>query len=436
MTEDVLAPWRPAAGQWDRAAAAHLLRRAGFGARPGGLERACERGLAGTLEDLLTAREGAELRASARSVLATGSLELLQAWWMALILSDGAALRERMTLVWHDHFATSNDKVQDVRLMHGQNELLREHGLGDFRRLLLAVARDPAMLVWLDGNSNRRGHPNENFARELMELFALGIGHYAEDDVREAARALSGWGTEGRSALFRPEQHDEGEKVLFGQRGPWSAEQAVELVLAQPACSRHVARTLLVAFVAPDPDEAWVEGLASVLREGDWNVAHALEVLLASELFFSPRARRSRIAGPVELVAASARALDAGLAPRRAARMAAAMGQALFRPPSVAGWDGGRAWINSGSWIARHNALLELVQPEDAEGLRVDLTRALGDDAAADVLPARVLATLLPEGDGELARELAHLARAAHEPGRARELCTALVLTAPEYHLF
>jgi len=429
-----LEPWRPSAGDWDRAAAQHLWRRAGFGARPAELERALEEGLEPTLARLSAARGSPELEASIHPLLAAGDLELLQAWWMALILEGGAPLRERMTLVWHDLFATSNDKVDDVRLMHAQNELLRSAGLGDFRALLRSVARDPAMLRWLDGDTNRRGHPNENFARELMELFALGIGNYEERDVQEAARAFSGWGTSGRAFAFRPEQHDADEKTLFGRRGAWDGDDTLGLVLEQPACARHVARVLLEAFVAPAPEEEWIAELAGVLCAAEWRIDRTLEVLLSSRLFFSPRARRARIAGPVELLAVAARALDAELAPKRAARLAADMGQALFRPPSVKGWDGGRAWIHSGSWIARHNALVALAAADggrDGE-IRVELAAWLGSGEPS----GRVVERLLPDAaSARLAAEVSSLAPGSNAAERARA-AVALVLTSPEFQLF
>jgi uncharacterized protein (DUF1800 family) len=417
MRDSWLEPWQPRAGEWDRAAAQHLFRRAGFGARPEELERALAEGPAPTLARLSETRTDPELARSVHTLLAAGDVTLLQAWWMGLILAGGAPLRERMTLVWHDHFATSNDKVDDVRLMHAQNELFRSHGLGDFRLLLHAVARDAAMLTWLDGDSNRRGHPNENFARELLELFALGIGNYDERDVQEAARAFSGWGTEGRATVFRPERHDDGEKVLFGQRGRYDADEALDLVLAQPACMSHVARVLLEAFVAPAPEPGWIDALAEELRADEWDIGRTLSTLLSSRLFHSEHARRTRIAGPVELLAVTARCLGARAAPVQLARQASAMGQALFRPPSVKGWDGGRAWIHSGSWIARHNALVAL--------------------AAASEPREPVLEELLPDlASPELEAGLQRLARAASGEREAREAELALVLTAPEYQLF
>jgi uncharacterized protein (DUF1800 family) len=390
-----------------------------------------------TLERAFLDRGDPSLHASIEPLLSAGGIESLQAWWMSLILESGAPLRERMALVWHDHFATSNDKVDDVRLMHRQNELFRASGLGDFRELLHDVARDAAMLVWLDGNSNRAEQPNENFARELLELFALGIGSYTEDDVREVARAFSGWGTEGRSSTFRAEHHDARPKTIFGHTGAWTGDDALELVLEHPACCRHVARVLLEAFVMPSPADEWVEGVAGLLLECEWSVARTLEVLLASELFFSSAARRSRIAGPVELVAATARALDARIAPRLAARMASDMGQALFRPPSVKGWDGGRHWIHSGTWIARHNALVELATAAQVGDGRVhvDLERSFGD--ALDALPGRALAALIPDGSSpRLEQTLASAARGARDANHARQVVAAVVLTAPEYHLY
>jgi uncharacterized protein (DUF1800 family) len=433
----LLAPWEPRADEWDPAAIQHLWRRAGFGATPAELERSLAEGLTTTLARLFEDRTDPDLAGTARAVLAAGDLELLQAWWMGMILAGGAPLRERMTLVWHDHFATSNEKVDDVRLMHAQNELFRAHALGDFRALLAGVARDPAMLLWLDGDSNRVGRPNENFARELLELFTLGIGNYAERDVRETARALSGRGTRGRAFELRPEHHDDGEKTILGSTGRLDGDGALAAILAQPACARHVARMLLEAFVAPVAREEWVAALAEVLHDAQWDVGHALRVLLASRLFHSDSARRSRIAGPVELIAVAARTLGARVAPRRAARMAADMGQALFRPPSVKGWDGGRAWIHSGSWIARHNALVALASSDGvAKGeIVVALEPLLG--SAPEQVAERTLARLLPHGaDPRLTESLQCAARSADDAVAARRACTAIVLTSPEFQLF
>ena len=269
---DLLRAWRPGRGEWDACAILHLHRRAGFGANREELERASLEGLEPTLGRLFEDHTSSELRDSIQPLLAAGNLEFLQAWWMARILAGAAPLRERMTLVWHDLFATSHDKVDDVRLMHGQNELLRREALGDFRVLLHAIARDPAMLVWLDGNSNRKEQPNENFAREVLELFALGKGNYTEHDVQEAARAFSGWGTAGRAFVLSPEHQDDGAKTILGRTGAWDGGQALDLMIGHPACARHIAHVLLEAFVSPRVEPHWVAALAETIRISDWDI--------------------------------------------------------------------------------------------------------------------------------------------------------------------
>jgi len=291
------------------------------------------------------------------------------------------------------------------------------------------------MLVFLDGDENRRGAPNENFARKLMELFALGRGNYGERDVQEAERAFTGWGTEGRAFRVREAHHDPGEKTVLGRSGALRGEDAVDAVLAQPACARWIAARLLAELVAPDPEPAWIDATARELLRADWSVAAVVRTLLSSELFFSPRARRARIAGPVELIVATARLLGAHLAPSAAARAALEMGQPLFRPPSVKGWDGGRAWINAGAWAARHNFLCSAA--EDGGALEVDAAALLGEPADAGQAAERAVALLVPDLAGSpFAEAVATAARAHGAASDPAPLALALVLTAPEYHLF
>ncbi len=434
-----LQPWRPAKGEWNRAAAAHLFRRAGFGALPGEIDLALGNGFEATLEELL-ARDRHDPRCleGIEALVPAGSTDQLAAWWMSLLLANGAPLRERVAFLWHDHFATSDRKVEDARSMHRQNMLFREQGLGDFRVLLHGVAKDPAMLVWLDGNSNRVGHPNENFAREVLELFALGIGNYTERDVQQAARAFTGWGTSGRSFVFREQDHDPGPKTLLAREGLDHGEQALDAILEHPACPRFVARKLLEEFVAPAPLESWTEETAAVLLERDWNVRDTLKIVLGSELFFSRAARRSRIAGPVELVATSIRALGARATPSRAAEAARAMGQSLFRPPSVKGWDGMRAWINAGTWIARHNFFVRLAESHlgSGDGSGVDLRATFQGVSSPAEVPLAVLSVLVPDlGPVGLMPTLERAAREAGDLDRALVLVTSLVLTSPPYQL-
>jgi uncharacterized protein (DUF1800 family) len=433
-----LESWRPGAdGPWDRAAAAHLLRRAGFGPRPGDIERALERGFDATIAEALVppghdARELSEIE----TLLPVGKIEHLQAWWMSLILGDGAPIVERMALVWHDHFATSSDKVDDVVLMHRQNRIFREQGLGDFRAMLHALAKDPAMLVWLDGNENRRGTPNENFARELFELFALGLGNYTEHDIKEAARGLTGWGTDGRSFALRTAWHDDGEKTLFGRTDKFDGEAVVDWTLAQPACARFLARSLLQNFVSRAVAPEVEAELAGVLERNEWHVGRTLELVLRSKLFFAPESRNARIAGPVELVAMAVRALDARVAPAVAVRAAARMGQSLFRPPSVKGWDGGRTWIHAGSWLARHELMTQLAKADGrSEGtVQLDLQRLCGGAKDAGAACEAIVRALLPCGvDASYARPLSDAARGSPSLAHARQTVALLVLTSPEF---
>jgi len=425
---------RSAGKRLDAATAAHVYRRAGFGADLERREGATD--LDAVLADLFERREHDALYTRGVSaLLSLEDVERLQAWWMSLILRDRAPLVERVALLWHDHFATSNDKVLDVRLMHAQVQLFRDHGLGDFRELLHAVAKDPAMLVWLDGNANRSGHPNENFAREVLELFGLGIGNYDERDVQEAARAFSGWGVDGRRFVNREHFHDDSTKEVLGTRGALDGDDVVDLVLAHPACARHVARTLLAEFAVPEPSNAEVAEWARVLKRVDWSVERFLEQLFRSDLFLGPASRRARIAGPVELTATTLITLGVAdqVAPADVAEACGEMGQSLYRPPSVKGWDGGRTWVHAGTWLARHNRFSGLAQ---AHGERVDLSTSFGADVDTPQLADAACALLLPDGaDAPLREALARAAQEAKTDDDALRDVTALLLTAPEYHL-
>ncbi len=418
---------------WDRAAAAHVLRRVGFGGSGQSIDAAVDAGFEASLTELEERREHPEslTGASVEKLVSLGNLVSLQSRWMSLILGDGAPLLERVTLMWHGHFATSNAKLGDVRLMHEQNELFRSRGLGDFRELFHAVAKDPAMLVWLDGNQNRVGAPNENFAREVMELFGLGIGGgYTEQDIQEAARAFSGWSVVSRQFKFRKEHHDSGEKTLFGRGGVFSGEDAVDRVLEHPACPRWIAWRLLNTFVMPDPSEALIVRIAAMLVEESWHIGRTLARIFRDPLFLSAEARRSRIAGPVELVAGVALATEAALPPLDAMRAAGVMGQTLFMPPTVKGWDGDRAWIDPGTWLARHNWLTEFALAKGLDGKATFGKVKRGE--AVEVVTQR----LMPDGvDEAMLSALQSAANSAHSDGHAIHKVAALILTSPEYQL-
>jgi uncharacterized protein (DUF1800 family) len=267
-------------------------------------------------------------------------------------------LTERLTLLWHDHFATSNLKINNVAQMRGQNEILRRHARAHFGELLRAVLHDPALLIWLDAPANRKEHPNENLGRELMELFTLGVGNYAERDVKEAARALTGWTVTERGE-FREvaEHHDDGEKSLLGRTGKWRGDDLVTILLAQPATAQRVAFRLGELFFGDGLlDAAARDELAARLRASDLDVGAAVATILRSRLFFSAANLGGRVLSPPEYIVGAVRALDAFEPPQSTLLLAewcTRCGQELFLPPTVFGWEGGRAWISTATLLAR-----------------------------------------------------------------------------------
>ena len=316
----------------------------------------------------------------------------LRGWWLAEMRASPSSLTERMTLFWHDHFATGVQKVRDPRLMYAQNALFRREALGNFARLLHAVSRDPAMLIWLDGSRNRRGKPNENFAREVMELFTLGEGHYAQADVTEAARAFTGFTVDRESehAVFRPRRHDSGAKSLLGEHNDFDADGALDVLLAQPQAATFIVTKLWREFVSPTADASEVLRIANAFRTSHYEVKVALRALLLSDAFWDPRNRGALVKSPVELVVGTLRVLPADTADTRAIVTATArMGETLFAPPNVRGWPGGDAWINSATLAARKQFI--------ARATRMSTVPAM-DRTHAD-LWQRLLLPLPPVGD-------------------------------------
>jgi uncharacterized protein (DUF1800 family) len=367
-------PWQPtAADPWDHKWAAHLYRRAAFGASREDLREAERLGPEATLALLLRgnpqAEDLVETLADVGRIAAErdDSGEQLRGWWLYCMLRGGHLLREKLTLFWHNHFATSIAKVQDPALMFRQNILLRKHALGRFGPLLQAISRDPAMLVWLDSNSNVKAHPNENYARELMELFSLGVGHYTEKDIREAARAFTGWRTDGTGFVFDARLHDSGTKTVLGQTGPWDGGDVVRIVLEQPAAARFLVRKLYRFFFSEqaEPPDTLLEPLCASFRKSDYDIAALVRTILASRHFYSDYAFRRRVKSPVEYMLGAVQAVyrrygegeaDYQPLPQQVlvARLSA-MGQRLFAPPNVKGWPGGPAWLNTSTVLERDN---------------------------------------------------------------------------------
>jgi uncharacterized protein (DUF1800 family) len=293
----------------------------------------------------------------------------LKAWWLSEMLGTASPFTERMTLFWHNHFTSSVQKVRSPPLMLRQNALLRKHALGNFGELLHAVSKDPAMLVYLDSATNRRGQPNENFARELMELFTLGEGKYGEQDIKEAARAFTGWSIDLETGefLFRRRQHDDGVKTVFGKTLE-NGTEVLDLLLAQPATAEFVAARLWREFVSPQPQAEELRRVAAALRDSRYDVRAAMRALLLTPAFWAPENRAALVRSPTDLVVGTMRQFGIAVNdPLPFGFLMAYLGQNLFAPPNVKGWPGGEAWINSTTLLARKQFLERL--------LRVDETR-------------------------------------------------------------
>jgi uncharacterized protein (DUF1800 family) len=275
-------------------------------------------------------------------------------------------LGERLALMWHNHFATSNRKVDDLAMMHEQNEVFRELGRAHFGELLSAVVKQPATLVWLDADSNRKGHPNENLARELLELFTLGIGNYSESDVQEAARALTGWTVSSGKVAFNEARHDEGDKTVLDTTGPLTGDDVISVAVKNPATARRLAWRICRTFLGESVvSEESIDELATGLYERDLDVDWGVETILRSRLFFADANLRSSVAGPVEFVMSTLHALELTQPPPSTLLLAewiGRMGQELFYPPNVGGWTEGRSWLTSRSIIARANFASALVE--------------------------------------------------------------------------
>lgn len=447
-------PWKPRASQpWNVRWIAHLYRRAAFSPSWQDVTKALQTGLEATLTRLLHAGPGLEefdelVDESTRGLASNSrnaSLSEYQAVWLYRMLHTPHPLGERLTLFWHNHFATSIAKVRQPALMQQQNALLRRYALGSFRTLLLEMSRDPAMLLWLDSNSNVKGKPNENFARELMELFSLGVGHYTEKDVQEAARAFTGWHTAGGEFVVNPAQHDAGSKTVFGKTGDWDGGDIVRLVLELPEAARFLARKLYREFISEEltPPDALLEPLAEELRRADYEVRPVIAVILRSQHFFSEFAYRQRVKSPVEYVIGLIRSVSGSATPSALADTLEGMGQSLFAPPTVKGWEGGKAWLNSATLLARYNMAWSLLGGENPSFRQkispAEPARKFGGSDPAE--QASFLIDLFVQGDldATIRRKLTEYLRAG--PGEAvdpdtrlRELAHLVVLL-PEYHL-
>jgi len=367
-----LAPWSPTASDpLDARKAAHLLRRAGFGASPIEVDRALKDGLEATVERLFDEAddESKEFARTFESIAGTlvdfSDIGELRGWWAYRMVKTRVPLREKLALMWHGHFATSVDKVENSELMHRQIETLRRLAWGNFRDLVRAIARDPAMIVYLDGESNTKAHPNENFGRELMELFTCGIGHYSEDDVKSAARAFTGWHREGVEFVFKADEHDDSRKRFLGKTGKFDGGDIIDILMQHPETPRRIATKMLRFFAHPDPSPEVIEEATALFVRTRLDVKWFLRDLFQSQYFFSKDCYRSRISSPAEYVIGTVRTLGVRWAGTQVAEQLSNSGQALFAPPNVKGWDGETRWINSNSLASRASTASQLAFFED-----------------------------------------------------------------------
>ncbi|HEY5350067.1 MAG TPA: DUF1800 domain-containing protein [Candidatus Lustribacter sp.] len=431
---DLATALEPYAGPWGVRQAAHLYRRAGFGGSPDDVTHAVSAGMHAAVDAFVRFADARSLpgrpqlvldrlspeqrrmfagaraaQAQAGAVPAVMDSTLVQArkqlgrahrantiametWFLDRMIGSPAPLQEKMTLFWHGHFTSAYQKGIPAQALVDQNDLFRAHALGNIRDLTLAVSQDPAMLRYLDNAQNVKAHPNENYARELMELFTLGIGNYSEMDVRESARAFTGWSID-RDYAFRdfPARHDNGSKTFLGRTGNFTGGDIVNIIFAQPAAGRFFARKLLAYFVYSDPEPTLTDAVAALIRKNDFNLQPVMSTLMRSNLFFSDRAYRALVKSPVQFVVGSYQLFGVRRSDVLALGALRRMGQILFYPPNVKGWDGGAAWLNSQTVLTRENFASSLMaKMGDAPWLQRTL-RSLDPASVSSVLTATIL---------------------------------------------
>lgn len=385
---------------------AHLMRRAGFGASREELEMRAARGYNATVDELLdpSQSEGADqnllMRYQPAALLPGGQPPMGNINWMFHLVNTKRPLQEKMALFWHHVFATGNSKVDNYDQLLEQIELFREMGMGDYRELLVALSKNPAMIYWLDNQENHKNAVNENWGRELLELFSMGQGNYTEKDVREASRAFTGWAIAAKIPRlpygrfpwefdYIAEDHDETEKEFLGHKGNFNGEDIINIVVQQPACATFVCRHLYNFFVADEPqvpswkieppqDPEAMAVMTKAFRESSFNITAVLRAVFTSDFF--KNARFNKIKSPAEMVVSTLRMVGGEDTPRpqygtEIAMQPTYMGQDLLNPPSVEGWHTGKEWINSGSLMSRINFTAEMVGNTKRPGVQFIVNR-------------------------------------------------------------
>ena len=382
----------------DIALMAHLMRRAGFGATRDELEVLAVKGYETRVEELLHPENAPEVDEDLLRRYDPGfdyapNHNVAASHWLYRMINTKRPLEEKMALWCHGLFATGGSKVAVGRAQTFQVEMFRRHSLGDFRTLLVELSKDPAMLFWLDNAQSHRRAVNENYGRELLELFSMGEGNYTEEDVKSAASAFTGWafarpvisntGVHQPDFVFLPDDHDDGEKQFLGETGRFNGEDIVEIVVRQPATARFVAAKIYDFFVADEPDQEAIDTLARVFVEADYDMRSVMRALLMSEFF--KNAQFAKVKSPVEIIVSVSRLVGdymysddgvlADIFPASGVQQDATarsfwMGQELLNPPSVEGWHTGLEWLDSGTVVERVNAASSAVGDKDKIGVR------------------------------------------------------------------
>jgi uncharacterized protein (DUF1800 family) len=443
----------------DRPKMAHLLRRAGFGARPDEWASYTALGIAGTTERLLHPETVPDHLAEVMQDIGGDYIDFtdltsITKWWLYRMLHTQRPLEEKMTLFWHGHFATANYKVDHPAWMWQQNQTFRTYALGNFREMLRAVSRDPAMLVWLDCEENRKGHANENYGRELQELFTMGVGSgYTEQDVQQAGRAFTGWRIDRTNNCFQfdPSQHDDGIKTYLGETGNFNGDDILDIIVRQPATAHFLSTKLFRFFVHDSPSETDLQPLINAYFDSGYEVRAMLAAIFQSQEFYRPQARYANIKSPTEYLVTLMRTLDAPMSTAQGSfDHVREMGQELFNPPNVKGWSGGQTWMNTMTLLARVNFASQVVNSMDRDGTLSDKLHAVldahGVSRGALANPEQIVSTMwnafLPGCPVSPAAQQTLIAyvqdknnpNTAHFEAKAAGLLT-LVLSAPEYHL-
>ena len=414
----------------DRKLMAHLLRRGGFGPTPDELDRAMEKGYDATVEELLNPRGPDVLPDDLIRRYHVDQSDLRGAGgaanWIYRMAMTETPLREKMCLLWHRVFATAASKLIQGRVVLNQIDMFREHGMGSFDNLLLHLSRDPAMLMWLDNQDNHKGSINENYGREILELFSMGVGNYTEEDIKECARAFTGWrvvnpeymSIKMRNNTVRPygymtwqfeyddDDHDHGQKTLLGETGDFNGEDAVGIICRQDATARFIARHIYHFFVADEPpvpqwphtpplDPDAIDLMTTAYFDSGHSIGEMLRTMFNADFFKSEASRFARIKSPAEMVVGTLR-LAGGLEIPSSDTYAAAgacgvMGQGLLSPPSVEGWQGGSEWINTGTYIQRVNFVGRILGNSSKPGVRAIIDRIARHAGDSELSPEELV---------------------------------------------